>query len=124
MNERVDYKNTVNHAIIPHHLDDLHTYSSDIPKLSIMSESNTGAVIKAEKDSQFEVTSTPYPTLQPNAVIIKASAAAINPVDWMVRDFAFVPLEYPTVLGTDVSGTVVEVGEEVKGIQVGQRVLA
>ena len=124
MNERVDYKNTVNHAIIPHHLDDLHTYSSDIPKLSIMSESNTGAVIKAEKDSQFEVTSTPYPTLQPNAVIIKASAAAINPVDWMVRDFAFVPLEYPTVLGTDVSGTVVEVGEDVKGIQVGQRVLA
>lgn len=89
-----------------------------------MSQSNTGAVIKAEKDSQFEVTSTPYPTLQPNAVIIKASAAAINPVDWMVRDFAFVPLEYPTVLGTDVSGAVVEVGEEVKGIQVGQRVLA
>jgi len=89
-----------------------------------MSQSNTGAVIKAEKDSQFEVTLTPYPTLQPNAVIIKASAAAINPVDWMVRDFAFVPLEYPTVLGTDVSGTVVEVGEDVKGIQVGQRVLA
>lgn len=89
-----------------------------------MSQTTTDAVIKGDKDPQFEVASIPYPTLQPNAVIIEAAAAAINPVDWMVRDFAVVPLEYPTVLGMDVSGTVVEVGDEVKEIRVGQRVLA
>jgi len=62
----------------------------------------------------------------PSEVKVKVAAASINPVDWKLRSGAlqkFMPLELPAILGRDVSGTVVEVGQGVRGFKPGDRVL-
>jgi NADPH:quinone reductase-like Zn-dependent oxidoreductase len=62
---------------------------------------------------------------KPNEVSIKIAATAINPVDWKLRDYGLfiVPgWEYPAILGSDGSGTVVAVGDDVTDFSVGERV--
>ncbi|KAL4951145.1 chaperonin 10-like protein [Aspergillus filifer] len=55
-------------------------------------------------------TSTPGPT----ELLIKIQAIALNPVDYYQRDHGFPPIrQYPTVLGSDVAGTVVAAGRNV-----------
>src|SRR5882762_5460514 len=53
------------------------------------------------------------PTPGPNEVLIKVHAASVNPFDWKARA-GYVkevfPLTFPATLGSDVSGTVEEVG--------------
>src|SRR6202043_2721234 len=62
-----------------------------------------------------------------NTVLIAATAASVNPIDWKVRsgmrqkDF---PLSFPAILGCDVSGVVRGVGANVKHFKPGDRVLA
>jgi len=53
------------------------------------------------------------PTPGPNEVLIKVHAASVNPFDWKARAGyvkEFFPLAFPATLGSDVSGTVEEVG--------------
>jgi NADPH:quinone reductase-like Zn-dependent oxidoreductase len=54
------------------------------------------------------------------------AGASINPVDWKMRSGAAkerFPVQFPGILGRDVSGTVVEVGDGVKSFAVGDSVL-
>lgn len=63
--------------------------------------------------------------LKPNEIAIKIAATAINPVDWKLRDYGLfiVPgWDYPAVLGSDGSGTVAAVGDDVSNFSVGERV--
>jgi NADPH:quinone reductase-like Zn-dependent oxidoreductase len=48
-----------------------------------------------------------------NEVLIKVRAASVNPVDWKIRAGYmkdFLPLTLPATLGSDISGTIEEVG--------------
>jgi NADPH:quinone reductase-like Zn-dependent oxidoreductase len=57
---------------------------------------------------------------------VKVSAASVNPVDWKIRRGELrdmMPLHLPVILGRDVAGEVVAVGEDVTGFQVGDRVM-
>jgi NADPH:quinone reductase-like Zn-dependent oxidoreductase len=69
----------------------------------------------------------PEPQMNGHTVLIAATAASVNPIDWKVRsgsrkkDF---PLSFPAILGRDVSGVVWAVGSEVKHFKPGERVLA
>jgi NADPH:quinone reductase-like Zn-dependent oxidoreductase len=69
----------------------------------------------------------PDPQVSADTVLIAASAASVNPIDWKVRsgvrqkDF---PLSFPAILGRDVSGVVRAVGANVKHFKPGDRVLA
>ena len=77
---------------------------------------------KGEAPKIFERTLS---SLKPNEIAIKIAATAINPVDWKIRDYglSFVPnWQYPAILGSDGSGTVVAVGDEVYDFSVGERV--
>ncbi|EXJ81282.1 hypothetical protein A1O3_07572 [Capronia epimyces CBS 606.96] len=56
-------------------------------------------------------------------ILIKNHAVAIAPVDWKIQDGAFPLTGLPRVLGNDVAGEIVEVGENVSGFSKGQRVL-
>jgi NADPH:quinone reductase-like Zn-dependent oxidoreductase len=59
-------------------------------------------------------------------VVIRGRAVAINPLDWIIQvagNLAYRWLKYPTVLGSDVAGEVVEVGQGVTRFRVGDRVL-
>lgn len=64
------------------------------------------------------------PQLADNEILIRNHAVAINPLDWLLQDAAILPwLDYPAILGSDVAGEVVAVGERVRRFKPGDRVL-
>ncbi|MBS0290238.1 MAG: NADP-dependent oxidoreductase [Proteobacteria bacterium] len=68
---------------------------------------------------------TEIPQPKPHEVLIKVKAAAINPVDWKVREGMLKDLmQLPFVLGCDVAGIVQEVGSGVDNFKEGDEVFA
>lgn len=66
-------------------------------------------------------------TAGPGEVLVRVAAASINPVDYKMRSGeakAIFPVEFPAVLGRDVSGTVAAVGEDLTEFAEGDRVFA
>jgi NADPH:quinone reductase-like Zn-dependent oxidoreductase len=69
----------------------------------------------------------PDPVLAPGEVLVKTFATSINPFDIKIRAGAvkdWVPLEFPAILGLDVSGTVIGIGSGVQSFAVGDKVFA
>ncbi len=67
------------------------------------------------------------PAVGAGEVLVKTAAASINPVDYKMRSGEAkerFPVEFPGVLGRDVSGTVAAVGEGVVTFVEGDRVFA
>jgi len=71
----------------------------------------------------------PKPGLQAGEVLVRVHAIGINPPDWYLRDgYRALPPEwrpqvsFPLILGTDVSGVVEAVGEDVKDFSTGDEV--
>jgi NADPH:quinone reductase-like Zn-dependent oxidoreductase len=86
---------------------------------------NQAAYQPAKKALSMVVKPAPYPTASPNTIVVKNHAVAINPIDWLIQrkaDIMYTWLKYPFVLGIDVAGEVVEVGNNVTRFQVGDRV--
>jgi NADPH:quinone reductase-like Zn-dependent oxidoreductase len=78
------------------------------------------------KNLKYE-TDVPDPQVGDDEVLVAAAAASINPVDWKMRSGDAkerFPVHFPGILGRDVSGVVRAVGSNVRGIQVGERVMA
>ncbi|KAL1639657.1 hypothetical protein SLS58_007716 [Diplodia intermedia] len=84
---------------------------------------NQAAWLLEAKLKPLKVQDAPDPKPGPGEVVIKNAAIAINPVDWKMQQGLFLK-KYPHILGTDVAGTVEEVGEGVTRISKGQRVIA
>lgn len=66
------------------------------------------------------------PQLNATDVMIEVHAVSVNPIEWKIRAGYmkdFMPVSLPLVLGTDISGVVKEVGEEVKGFKIGDAVI-
>jgi len=80
------------------------------------------AFIATEKE-KAHVTKIPVPTPNDGQAFIKVAAAGINPVDWKILWYNWTGLPLPHGLGTDVSGTIVAVGHDVKDFKVGDEVL-
>ena len=75
--------------------------------------------------SQLSYEDVPDPVAAAGEVLVKTIAVSINPIDWKLRrgDLKeMMPLEFPTILGRDLSGEVVALGEGVEGLKVGERV--
>ncbi len=66
----------------------------------------------------------PDPTPRPQQVLIKVESAGVNYADLMRRSGGYPGPDLPSALGLEAAGSVVEVGDEVTGITVGQRVMA
>ncbi len=67
------------------------------------------------------------PTINADDILIQVKAAAINPVDWKIREGylkEFIPYELPITLGWDVAGIVTQVGEDVDQFSVGDEVFS
>jgi N-ethylmaleimide reductase len=66
------------------------------------------------------------PAAGPGEVVVQVRAAGVNGLDWKIRDGlvkdAF-PLPLPATLGIELAGVVVELGEDVTGFAVGDRVM-
>ncbi|KAI4186743.1 MAG: hypothetical protein L6R41_003290 [Letrouitia leprolyta] len=85
--------------------------------------SNSAAWLVGEKVKPLEVKTAPYTSPGDNEILVKNAAVAVNPVDWVLQTAGIFPLQYPTILGSDVAGEVVEVGKSVSRFKKGDRVL-
>ena len=86
--------------------------------------SNQAAWLVTKGAKPFQVGPTPYTSPGEHEIVVKNAAVAINPVDWKVQNSVFpLPLNYPTILGADIAGVVIEVGTSVTRFRVGDRVL-
>lgn len=71
------------------------------------------------------IVETPKPEVKPGTLLIQVGAASINPLDNLIRAGymkEMIPMNFPYVMGSDGSGTVVEVGAGVEGFSVGDEV--
>jgi NADPH:quinone reductase-like Zn-dependent oxidoreductase len=69
----------------------------------------------------------PIPSVAPDAVLIRVAAAGVNPADWRLRNGQFkrfMKLPLPFIPGSDVAGTVMQVGMNVQTFKVGDAVFA
>ena len=77
--------------------------------------------------AHLEVREIPKPEIEPDQVLVEVHAAAVNPIDWKIREGMMAARygnDFPMVLGLDASGVVVEVGVDVSGLAVGDEVYA
>lgn len=65
---------------------------------------------------------TPQPTAGDGRILIKAEAIGVNYIDTYFREGHY-QAELPFILGSEVAGTVAEVGADVTNVQVGDRVV-
>lgn len=105
--------------------------------MSAEQKNNRPAVMKAVRQHEFggpEVLmyeDAPMPEVRKGEVLVKVKAIGLNPPDWYLRDgYKMLPPEwqpevpFPIILGTDISGVVVEVPEGIKEFAVGDEVYA
>uniref|UniRef100_A0A8H7TNU9 Enoyl reductase (ER) domain-containing protein n=1 Tax=Bionectria ochroleuca TaxID=29856 RepID=A0A8H7TNU9_BIOOC len=86
---------------------------------------NRAAFQPRRKASCIQVRDTPYPVAGEGQLVVRTAAIAINPIDHLIQsrgDIMFTHIKYPFILGMDVSGEVVSVGNGVTRIRPGDRV--
>ncbi|WP_205623799.1 NADP-dependent oxidoreductase [Flavobacterium reichenbachii] len=102
---------------------------------NISATHDTPSVMKAIRQHEFggpevlRYEDAPVPELIPGEVRIRVHAIGLNPPDWYLRDgYKMLPPEwqpqvpFPVILGTDISGVIEEVADDVKGFAVGDEV--
>jgi NADPH:quinone reductase-like Zn-dependent oxidoreductase len=68
----------------------------------------------------------PDPVAGEGEVLVRVAATSVNPIDYKLRSGsfkAFMPLQFPAILGNDFSGIVRAVGAGVKGFAPGDKVM-
>ncbi|MDA3838821.1 MAG: NADP-dependent oxidoreductase [Candidatus Delongbacteria bacterium] len=84
------------------------------------------AIIK-EYGAVVEITDVPQPKLIDDSILIEVYAASINPIDNLVRAGYMkdmMPISFPYIMGYDVSGVVLEVGDKVRKFKKGDEVFS
>ncbi|CAG8324137.1 unnamed protein product [Penicillium salamii] len=92
-----------------------------------MAPANQAAWFPGPAKSLLEVKPTPYTSPDAGQMVVKNGAVAVNPIDWakqFVGDKKWKWMTNPWILGEDVAGEVVEIGEGVTRFKVGDRVIA
>jgi NADPH:quinone reductase-like Zn-dependent oxidoreductase len=69
----------------------------------------------------------PDPVPGRGEVLVRVAATSVNPLDYkrragLLKDFS--PIQFPGIIGTDISGTVIEIGSGVEEFSLGDRVFA
>lgn len=92
-----------------------------MPDNGLSEDTNRAAVLESAQ-ARLTTKARPVPRPGDNEVLVRNHAIASNPIDWMMQDYNIFIANYPTVLGSDISGTVTAVGSSVTGIAPGDRV--
>jgi NADPH:quinone reductase-like Zn-dependent oxidoreductase len=80
---------------------------------------------KYGKSDTLRLGDMPEPEVGDNDVLVQIHAASVNPLDSKIRDGEFkliLPYHLPIVLGHDVAGVVVAVGQSVRRFKIGDEV--
>ncbi|CAL1717227.1 unnamed protein product [Somion occarium] len=81
------------------------------------------ALLLPEPHAPFVVRTVDVYKPEAGEVLVRVEATALNPVDWKIQAWNFLVDEYPAVVGTDITGTVVELGEGVTNVAVGDKIV-
>ncbi|OTA89067.1 hypothetical protein M434DRAFT_79785 [Hypoxylon sp. CO27-5] len=68
------------------------------------------AAVATGKAQPLKVQERQTPKPGPDELLLEVKSIALNPIDWKMRDFGFNVAGYPAVLGSDISGVVLEAG--------------
>lgn len=72
----------------------------------------------------YTLIARPVPKPGKGDVLVRVEATGLNPAEYHIKkETAWVVKEYPVLPGTDGAGVVVDKGEDVKGFELGDRVL-
>lgn len=77
--------------------------------------------------SDVEISEVPEPVLDADSVLVQVHAASLNPIDNIVRAGYLkdmIPINFPYVMGYDVSGVITKLGANVTGFKPGDAVYA
>lgn len=75
----------------------------------------------------LKIKDIPQPTPQEHEVMIQVAYAAVNPVDWKIREGLLksrLPHQFPLIPGWDAAGKITAVGKNVRNFKVGDEVYA
>jgi len=73
----------------------------------------------------LEYSEVEKPQIKSNELLVKIQATSVNPVDWKIRQGQLQLLSgfnFPIILGSDLSGVVLEVGEKVENFEPGDEI--
>ncbi|KAJ5088519.1 hypothetical protein N7456_012135 [Penicillium angulare] len=84
---------------------------------------NSAAWILEPKAHPFQVKEAPTYTPEANEILVKNHALAIAPIDGSIQTRAWLPMNYPAILGQDVAGEVAAIGPNVTRFKIGDRVI-
>jgi len=84
------------------------------------------AIIKTRPEPGVDVGEVPVPRIGAHEVLLEVKAASICGSDLGIYDYtpAYHQMKLPVILGHEFSGRIAEVGSEVKGFDVSERVLS
>jgi NADPH:quinone reductase-like Zn-dependent oxidoreductase len=75
---------------------------------------------------KLELRDVAEPKAERGSIVVRVAGGSVNPIDWVIRSGVardWFPVQFPAILGRDVAGEVIEVGEGVEAFAVGDRVL-
>lgn len=78
-------------------------------------------------DNEIQLMNIPKPQIQNDEILVEVYAAAINPIDIKIPKGQMKPLlnyKLPLILGTDISGKIIEVGSSITRFKIGDEVYA
>lgn len=85
---------------------------------------NTTAQLQCmQKGGPFRIVDVPIPVLEPDQVLIRQRAIALNDLDRKQRDLGHLIDKWPHVLGIEGAGVVEAVGSDVSNFQPGDEVI-
>ena len=87
---------------------------------------NQAAWLKA-RFAPLQVAPAPFPEATGNEIVVRVRAVAVNPLERLIQKvggFMYDWLTYPAVIGADLAGDIVSVGDGVTRFKAGDRVLA
>lgn len=73
-----------------------------------------------EPNVPLRVGDAEIPTPDPNEVLIKVHAVAINPVEGARQAMGLFNVSHPWIFGSDLAGVVEGVGGDVRGFKIGE----
>ncbi|KAL4882203.1 chaperonin 10-like protein [Aspergillus karnatakaensis] len=88
-----------------------------------MSAAQNQAAWLKKAGTALEVSDAPMPTAGSGEIVVRNAAIAINPLDWHMQDAGVFVQQWPAIIGCDVAGEVVEVGQGVQRFKKGDRVI-
>lgn len=79
------------------------------------------------KANQMTFADIPRPKVQADEILVQVHAVGLNPIDTMIPKGTFKPIlkfQLPAVMGSDLAGVVIEVGNQVTRFKVGDSVFS